>query len=183
MENPYQSPQEAFEPLGVRSAGDPFQLREPGFVRHVRVVAILMLVQGVAELLVGVGLIVMAVTMPQFLLQAQQDMPRQADMPDMPQQMFWMLTLTYGGMAAAALVPAILHLTAGLRNYQFRGRTLGVVALAGGMLAVFTCYCLPTAIGLGIYGLIVYLNDGVSEAFRMGDSGRSADEILAAFRQ
>jgi len=180
MENPYQSPQEPLESLDASSSAGPFYPREPGFVRHVRVVAILMLVQGVAELLAGIGLGAFAVAMPQIILQTQKDMPQP---PDMPQQMFWILTLTYGGMAAAGIVAAVLHLAAGLRNYQFRGRTFGIVALAGGMVSAFTCYCLPTAIGFGIYGLIVYLNSSATEAFRMGDSGRSATEILAAFRQ
>ena len=84
-------------------------------------------------------------------------------------------------MAAAALAASLLHLMAGFHNYRFRGRTLGIVALAGGMLTVATCYCLPTAVVLCVYGLIVYLNREASEAFYLGEEGRTPQEIFAAF--
>ncbi len=47
---------------------------------------------------------------------------------------------------------------------------------------MFTCYCAPTAIALGVYGLITYLNYEVAQAFVMGEAGRTREEILAAFR-
>jgi hypothetical protein len=71
---------------------------------------------------------------------------------------------------------------AGIRNYKFRGRTLGLIALGGGMVTVMTCYCAPTAIGLGVYGLITYLNPEVAQAFAMGEAGTSRDDILSAYR-
>jgi hypothetical protein len=171
MENPYQSPT---APLGPANSMDPFQ-RRPGLVRHVRVVAIMMIVQAALELLAAAVYGAMAVFMPIMLRQ----MPNQPGMPNQP--VIWILPLTYGGMAAAALVSAVLHLVAGLRNYRFRGRTLGMVALACGMLSVFTCYCLPTTVALAVYGLIVYLNPEASEAFRMGEAGSKPAEIIAAF--
>jgi hypothetical protein len=107
-------------------------------------------------------------------------MQKQPGMTNQPA--IWIMPVVYGGMAAVALVSSVLHVTAGLRNYCFRGRTLGIVALACGMLTVLTCYCFPTAAALGVYGLIVYLNPEVSEAFRMGEAGRDSAEIVAAFR-
>jgi hypothetical protein len=50
------------------------------------------------------------------------------------------------------------------------------------MLTVLTCYCVPTAVAIGIYGLIVYLNQEVSEAFRMGEAGCEPPEIFGTFR-
>ena len=88
-----------------------------------------------------------------------------------------------GARRMAALAAAVLHVVAGLRNWRFRGRILGIVALAAGMVTVLTCYCLPTAMALGIYGLIVYLNGEVSDAFRMAEAGQSADQIFATFRR
>jgi hypothetical protein len=171
MENPYQSPT---APLGPSHSMDPFQ-RRPGLVHHVRVVAIMMIVQAALELLAAAGLGALAVFMPVVFRQMQ----NQPGMPNQPG--IWILPLVYGGMAAAALISAVLHLVAGLRNYRFRGRTLGIVALACGMLSVFTCYCLPTAVAIAVYGLIVYLNPEASHAFRMGEAGSKPTEIIATF--
>ncbi len=171
MENPYQSPS---APLGPSDPMDPFQ-RRPGLVRHVRVVAILMIVQGALELLAALGLGAMAV----LILVMSRQVQNQGGVPNGPE--LWIATLIYGGMAAVALVSGVLHLAAGLRNYRFRGRTLGIVALACGILTVVTCCCLPTAVALGVYGLIVYLNPEASEAFRMGEAGHGPAEIVTTF--
>ena len=175
MENPYQSPE---EPCTPPPDGEPDR-RPPGFVHHVRVVAILMIVQGALELLAGLGLGTFAIVMPQMMKADMQRLPQQ----QMPQNVFWVVTVMYGGMAAAALAAALLHITAGLRNYRFRGRILGIVALAGGLLTFFTCYCLPTAVGGGVYGLIVLLDGSTTEAFAMGEAGCSSSEILTTFRR
>jgi hypothetical protein len=176
MDNPYQSPAESGlgSPLGASSSMDPFR-RRSGMVHHVRVVAILMIVQAALELVAAVGLGALAVFMPMLLRQ----MPNQPAGPD--QSVIWVLPLMYGGMAAAALASGVLHLVAGLRNYRFRGRTFGIVALSCGMLSVLTCYCLPTAVALAVYGLIVYLNAEASEAFRMGQAGCEPAQIVATF--
>jgi hypothetical protein len=176
MDNPYQSPEASLEP----SHGCPFTKeyeRRPGLVRHVRVVAVLMIVQGVLELLMG--LVFVAITA--FLTLPMQERMQRAGQMEAQPEVFWIMMATYVGMAGAAVIAAGVHLAAGLQNYRFRGRTLGIVALACGMLALFTCYCLPTAAALGVYGLIVYLNDEVSEAFRMGEAGRTPSEILTIF--
>jgi hypothetical protein len=34
-----------------------------------------------------------------------------------------------------------------------------------------------------VYGLVIYLNEEVAEAFRMGEAGYQADDILATFRR
>jgi ABC-type branched-subunit amino acid transport system permease subunit len=176
MENPYQSPE---EPCTPPPDGEPDR-RPPGLVHHVRVVAILMIVQGALELLAGVGLGAFAIVMPQVM---RADLQRAPQPQPMPANMFWVITVIYGGMAAAALAAALLHITAGLRNYRFRGRILGIVALASGLLTFFTCYCLPTAVGVGVYGLIVFLDGSTTEAFAMGEAGCSSSEILTTFRR
>ena len=172
MENPYQSPT---APLDSSYSLEAFQ-RPSGLVHHVRAVAILMIVQAAFELLAAAALGAMAVFMPAVFQQMH-------DQPGMPPSypMIWIMPLVYGGMAAAALASGLLHLLAGLRNFHFRGRTLGIASLGCGMLTVVTCYCLPTAVALAVYGLIVYLNKETSEAFRMGEAGSKPDEILATF--
>lgn len=169
MENPYEPPQ---APFSAPSSMDPFR-RRSRLVVHVRVVAILMIVQAVLELLAAAGLGAMTIIFPLMFrhVQQQQEMPEGLEI--------WVLPLVYGGMALAALITGILHLVAGLRNYRFRGRTFGIVALVCGTLTIFTCYCLPTAAAISVYGLIVYLNRDVADAFRMGEAGQEPNEIIA----
>jgi hypothetical protein len=80
------------------------------------------------------------------------------------------------------LVVGLFNVIGGVRGLKYRGRTMSIVAMAVGLAAVFTCYCAPTAIGLFIYGLIVYLNDDVKRAFEMGEQGLTPDQIKAAFQ-
>lgn len=167
MENPYQSPE---APIG----SDPFQSRR-GLMHHVRVVAILMMVQAALELLMALVYVGMAVFMPAIV----REMPNQRGVPD--ERAAAMMPLVFGGLAAVTLLSGVLHLTAGVSNYRFRGRTLGFAALAGGALTLVTCYCLPTAVALGVYGLIVYLNREAAAAFRMGEAGYEPAQIIAAF--
>ena len=70
-----------------------------------------------------------------------------------------------------------LNIAAGIKNLKYRSRTLGIAALCLGIVPVFTCYCAPTAIGILIYGLIIYLNRDVSRAFEMGEQGISPEQI------
>lgn len=178
MENPYQSPQEPNTPFGP-SAQTPFQPQPRGLVNHVRVLAILLIVQGALDLGVASVLGVMAVAIPRMMTAENF---RQTDGPS-PEQMSWIMAGIYGGLAVTLLAVAVLHIVAGFRNWKFRGRVLGFIALASGLLTVFTCYCLPLAVGLGIYGLIVYLNGPVSEAFRMGETGCPPNDILNSFQR
>ena len=92
-----------------------------------------------------------------------------------------MFGVIYGGMGLAALIAGILHLVAGIRMYQFRSRRLAVAAATAGMLSVLSCYCAPTSVGVGVYGLVVLLNQQVSEAFAMGEAGYPASDILGHF--
>lgn len=172
-DNPYASP-ELQSDLGP---GGPMQPYAPvpgqGMVRHVPVVAILMIVQGALETIMGLGLVGMGVFVPLMMqTQAGQDGPP-------PEEMTWFLLAVYGGMGLVTLVAAMLHIFGGVRNYRFRGRVLGLVALGGGMVTVITCYCAPTAIALGVYGLITYLNPEVNQAFAMAESGKKKEEIMA----
>jgi hypothetical protein len=58
---------------------------------------------------------------------------------------------------------------------------LGIFALGIGLIAAFTGFCAPTAIGLAVYGLIVYFDEPVVAAFNLGQSGKTPGEIHAAF--
>ncbi len=140
-------------------------------VGHVRVVAILMIIQGVFELLMGLGVIGMAFLMPGLMRaqMAQQETPPGGPSPE---TMGWIVTGVYVGFGLLVFCTAVLHIFAGVRNYGFRNRVLGIVALITGMMTtLFTCYCAPTAVALGIYGLICYLNSDVNRAFAQAGSG------------
>ncbi len=182
MENPYQSPETPFQPPGGNPFSSANDQRRRGFVHHVRIVAILMIVQGAFELLASLALFALAVMIPSMMLQGGFDAPVQQGQPP-PEAFLWILPIVYGGIGILVLIVAVLHIFAGVRNYQFRSRTLGIVAMATGLLGLLTVYCLPTAAGIMVYGLIVYLNQEVSEAFRMGEAGYRASDILAAFRR
>ena len=178
MDNPYQSPEESCTP-GWGSPMDP-RFRPRGLVGHIRVLAILMIVQGALDLAMGCMLGVMAVAIGPLMSHAE--MQQQPNVGPMPEQMFWLVTVIYGGMAVVMLIVAVLHIVAGVQNCRFRGRILGIIAVSSGALSNFTCYCLPTAVALGVYGLIVYLNGPVAEAFRMGEAGCSSSEIYTTFQ-
>lgn len=180
-DNPYASPELQSGQPGL-GGPMPQYTRVPGqgMVRHVPIVAILMIVQGALETLMGLGLVGMGIFMP---LMMQMEMEQQGRPPagPSPEAMSWIFLAIYGGMGVVTLVAAILHIFAGIRNYKFRGRVFGLVALCGGMATVLTCYCAPTAIALFVYGLITYLNLEVKQAFAMGASGKKRDEIMAAW--
>jgi len=179
-DNPYSSPelQDGPGPGGPAPPYAPMPSR--GMVRHVPVVAILMIIQGALEALMGLGLVAMGIFFP---LMMQAEMQQQGGPPGAPspEAMTWIFLAMYGGMGLAALVAAILHIFAGIRTYKFRGRTFGLVAAIGGMVSVFSCYCGPTTAALGVYGLITYMNPEVTQAFAMGEAGKTREEILAAF--
>jgi hypothetical protein len=63
------------------------------------------------------------------------------------------------------LVLAILKIVAGARNYRRHNRGLGILALAVGPLSVLTFFCLPSALAIMVYGLVVYCHHDVKRAF------------------
>ncbi len=177
-DNPYLSPELGRGP-GVQSPDSPFAgSPRRTMISHVPVVAILMIVQGVCELLMGVLYVGLGVVMPQVMEQgmAQQQMPPNAPQPEM---MYWVLLITYASMGVLAMVAGILHVVAGFRTYSYRSRILGVIALILGMVApLFTCYCWPTSLALGIYGLICFLNADVADAFARVKAGATKQQVM-----
>jgi hypothetical protein len=140
-----------------------------GLVGHVPIVAILLLVQGGLELAFGLFCLMFAAL--SFVL------PPEA-MGGMDARVMAVLMGIVGGTGAAC---GALRILAGLSNWNYRRRMLGITALGVGLASMFTGYCAPTAIALAIYGLIVYVNESVVAAFELGSQGRSKAEIQAAF--
>lgn len=117
-----------------------------------------MIVQGCLELLMGLFLIGMAGVFPAIMALEQ----GQARGPEPP---VWLLVGVYGVMGLGISIPGILRIFAGYKVYRFRQRLFAIITNCIGFLTVFTCYCAPTSIALGVYSLIVLLQPSVVQAF------------------
>ena len=177
MNNPYEPPPTDLPPSETQKEMTLPPPQEPGLVGHVRVIAILMMVQGALEMVMGLFLATFAILFPS--LQSIMEEQGQPGVP--PEGAIWFMIGLYGGIGLVHLCAGVLHAYAGYRNYAFKGRTLGIVALSSGVLTIFGCYCLPTAVALSVYGLIVYLNGSVARAFIMGEEGFPGDAVLVTF--
>lgn len=135
-----------------------------------------MIVQGFLEAGMGLVYIGMAFVAPAIFEQAQM---QQQGQPGLPPGFVGIMTGVYGGMGAAGILAGVLRVVAGFRNIRYRGRVFGIVSMIVGLLSIGTCYCSLTSVGLLIYGLIVYLNLEVIQAFQLGEQGVSSDEIKA----
>lgn len=176
MENPYQSPENPADFVTDR-AGSPFGDHVPsGKASHVPIVAILMMVQGGLEVLLAGYILVMGVAMAVFVGNAAGAQPPPAQGPP-PEMVGWMMGGIYLVLGAGLMAGAALKLIAGYRNYRFRARMLGLVAMFSGLATLFGCVCFPTALALLIYGLIVYLDQQTVYAFQLGEQGQTPEQI------
>jgi hypothetical protein len=174
VNNPYRSPGADEPDASVPEEGvDP---RTIGKARYVPTVAILMIAHGVLMFVAACGLIGMTVFMtPQIAQQIedQQKMQR-AQNPNAPvfTKDGWqtMLTAIYGGMAAVLCIIGVVNLFAGIQNYRYHYRILGVISLVINMGAILFCWCLPFSLGLLIFGMIIYLSPEADRAFQWQSS-------------
>lgn len=168
-ENPYAAtaPQVPYDPNALPSSS--------GLVNQVMVVGILQIVFGAMELLMG-GLLLFYAGFFAFIMP---NMKNPGGAPP-PEAMFWMsIGFAIGGIVVFCF--SILRITSGIYSFWFKKRTLMLVSLLGGMVTLFTCYCLPFSLGVGIYGLIVMLDPAVRQAYRLSAEGVPAEEIKARF--
>ena len=169
-DNPYASPD--LQSNGT-PGGSPYPPARRSLVGHVPAVAILMIVQGALEVFMGFVLIGIGAVLPRFM---QSDLAQQGRPPEgpSPEAMTWIMLTVYGVFGLIVLGGAFLHILAGILNYKFRSRVLGIVASIAGMVTTFfTCYCAPTAIALGVYGLVCYTNPDVIQAFALTAAERT----------
>jgi hypothetical protein len=142
-----------------------------GLIDHVSIIAGLMIVQGLMEVLLG--FVCLGVAGIVFLV-PESEFDRSDKL---------LIAGIYGFIGIPAVSCAVLRFMAAYYSLHYRRRRLGIAALAIGLLSVMTGLCALTAIALAIYGLVVYVNDSVVAAFRLGDQGRSRAEINALFHQ
>jgi hypothetical protein len=182
MSNPYLPP--SFDPKQfqdqVYAAPPPGHVGAGGYgwVSQVRVVSVLNCVQGGLEICVGLFFVGIGFAAP-FILEL--DAANNPGAKPMPAEARWIMPLVYGGLGSPVLLAGLLRIYAGIQNYRFRGRILGITSYILGMASIFVCYCAPTGIAVLIYGLIVQLNPAVVAAFEMGKQGMTGDAILASF--
>lgn len=175
MSNPYQPP--AYDPKYFADA--PYAPPTPsgfGWVSQVRIVAILNIVQGALELPMGLIMVGAAIFMPYFFASE-----KAAGRGGMPAGMEWVIPVVYSTIGIPILLSGGLRIYAGVQNFRFRSRILGIVSFALGLVSMMGCYCAPTSIAVLVYGLIVYLNPAVVAAFEMGKQGQPGNAILASF--
>lgn len=181
MSNPYQTP--AFDPKQFRDQ-PAYATASPsdyGWVNQVRLFAILNAVQGMLEIPMGCFTTGMGIVLPAMIRIDKAKNPGGGPLSSSDEMMFWVLSLVYLGIGLPVLISGILRIVAGWKNYRFRGRTLGMVSIIAGLGSLFSCYCAPTAVGLLVYGLIIFVNPAVKAAFEMAKQGQSPEQILAAF--
>ena len=107
---------------------------------------------------------------------------QQNSMPPEQQEMIENVFFFYFGIGGGlVLIIGVLRLVAGILGVMYRGRTLGLVTHFLGLVSMLTCYCLPTAIGVCVYGCVVYFNSDVAHAFKMIAEGYTVQEINEFF--
>jgi hypothetical protein len=174
FENPYLPPSSDdtapdANPADIDDDVDP---RTIGKARYVPWVAVSMIIHGVLMLVAALGLIGMIVFfVPQFSeqIEQQQKLQRQQNpnAPQLPQNsMTTILYITYGAMSAFLFVIGLLGIYAGIRNYGYQNRILGIITMVLNMGSILFCWCLPFSIGLLIFGMIIYLSPEADRAFR-----------------
>jgi hypothetical protein len=132
-------------------------------VKHVKNVAVFMIVQGVCESLSGGVLTAFAVAVSFGIARGIQ--PRTGILaPELTFVVFFLGPALFGA--------GVFKVLAGIRNLRLRDRTMGLIALASCVFALPSCYCAPTALALAVYGLVVYLNDDVQAEFAKADAAR-----------
>lgn len=178
--NPYQPP--PFDPKQFQDQPVQGGYGAGGFswINQVRIFAILNAVQGFLEIPMGLLLGGVGAMFPTIIrMSAEEGRARGQDAP--PEEFMWVMAAFYFAIGALVLASGVLRLVAAYKNYGFRGRTLAMVSMIMGVCTMLTCYCAPTAIGLLIYGLILFLNPAVRAAFDMVAKGQTVDQVFAQF--
>ena len=169
-ENPYASPQSG-QPTGSDNA----------HVKNVPVLGVLTAINGGLMMLMGLFYFAYALFIPTLMNAQMANNPGFRNNPAIQGQMETIMLATGIIFGSIMLLAGIAQLIAGLKLREYQSRTIGIVALSAGLISIFTCYCLPTSLGVFIYGLIVLLNEPVKRAFQMGDRGDDVEIIRTAF--
>ena len=154
-----------------------------GFVAHVPIVGGLMITQGVLEVLLGCLFGGMAIFGQEIVAQMTSGNPAVQQMGWTDEQMRLGVSLLYGAIGLGLFILAAITIFAGWKTLRYENRTVGQIGLGVGFASlVLGCYCFPTSLILGIYGLIA-LNDGaVKIAYELRKAGYSPKQIRQVFK-
>lgn len=136
-------------------------LSSRGRVWQVQWLAVVTMVHGGLLLLWGLGLLVSGAYMG-FAMGGIE--PTQPDAPP-PEFMAGVMSGVTLFMMLGQIIPGILQVAAGYYMLSFRYRALAIAAYLTGVLSITGCYCLPTAILLGIWGVFVVFDKDVAARF------------------
>lgn len=139
-------------------------------VNQVMVVSILMIIQGALTLIMALLCAFYAVFVPVMMSQSPGGPPNK-------EVFFGVMVAVYAAMGLSALVCSVLNIWGGIRGLAFRSRGLVLAGVFANVLALPTCYCIPTGLTVLIYGAIVMFNSDVARAFELGQQGMSAEKI------
>jgi|SoiMethySBSTD1v2_1073268.scaffolds.fasta_scaffold194602_2 hypothetical protein len=139
-------------------------------VGQVKIVGILMIVHGLTVMIMGGILAALGIMMAGAA-------PPGGGGPGGPPDpvIFVIIYIAWGGVIAAC---GLLNSVAGFRVMTFHNRILGLIALFSNILALLSCYCALTAIGMMIYGLIVLFQPDVARAFELVAGGATPEEAI-----
>jgi hypothetical protein len=132
---------------------------------------------GALELLIG---IILAAFGAIFRLQGNAVFGANPNMTqEAARQAEFFMTLTLLLIASAMILIAVLRIISGVQTIRFKGRTLTFVSLFVGLGGILSVYCLVTAIGMLIFGMVVLFRGPVVSAYRLRSGGMSPSEIRA----
>jgi hypothetical protein len=143
-------------------------------VPQITVVGILMIVNGALASLIGIFVALMG---PLMFSMFQRMPPGPPGAPPPPQGLINMISLMYLMMGTSVLVGGAMNVVGGIRALAYRNRALVITALFFNIIPMLTCYCLPTSLGVMIYGLIVMFQPDVAQAFALAEDGHPLEEI------
>ena len=152
-------------------------------VPQVPIIGILMIVNGVLCILYGFFEMSLG-PLVQASVEMQAQVQGQAQPPPQVQQMQVLMPFLFWYYIAIGIInglAGLINIVAGIPTMRYRSRVFVIVALCTNLGTLPGCSCLPTSLGLMIWGLVVLFQKDVAEAFRMGAAGRSVDEIKRRF--
>ncbi len=180
--NPYQPSEQFTTAATPQDFGIEFSSSQTrGLVSHTTVLGVLMIIQGVMDLIACVFSAIYAWMMPAMMNQMAQQAAANGQGQPMPPNIGQMFAIGGSVLAAVLFLMGALLIYGGIGVIRFQRRGVAIGALFFGMLTLITCYCFPTSLALGIYGMIVLLNSPVMLAFQLRKQGHLPLQIQQAF--
>ncbi|MEM9646506.1 MAG: hypothetical protein AAF989_16055 [Planctomycetota bacterium] len=142
---------------------------------QITVVGILMMIQGVLNMVAALFIGFYAWILPEIFRQTPNGQ-------GVPAEALLIMGVITGGVAAFVFSIGVFNVWAGWWTVHYKNRGRAIIALWSGLGSLFTCYCLPTSIILLIYGLVILMSPTANLAFDLRKRGHAGDDIHRAFQ-